>query len=380
MHADLSVKPFSMDQCNDNDKNDAISTTAFMSFTWEIVNRSGHNGTVAVRNSDTCSATRPCTTNYNRKLVIPPFWLPSCPGRSDVHVTVVQHMGTESIFSSAPVVTKISLQLRIPGVKAVVAGISENVGFSNEVVLDASSSVDLARADADDVSMKFQWSCVKQGSTSCRANNKKPLILPQQGKKFTFIPSKLGLRQGGQYTFRALVLAPPLCVVPAPTTVCGSATLKCVEACLHLLHCLDYPRARGCSDTTAIAACKIVVGTRPLNKHGHGAITKTSGKDSVLLACDGSTEDIQGNFVLTSISTRTNTSSLNQIFTSLPKFCRHHCVQTAPKRTHRAQRGAWPRARAASCSGWGATPQCTPLVNCQGRPRVVVGDSYAEAR
>ena len=303
--SDLSVKPFGLDKCNKN----AISSEASISFDWEIIKSVAageRNKNVPIRNKDVCTGKQPCTTNYGRKLLIPPFWLPSCPGLAEVHVTVKQQMGKQARLSSAPVLTKIPLQLRVPGVRTIVAGISESVGFDDSVTLDASASFDLARGEGNSNHLKFLWTCVKLPDTSCWTTSTKPLIFPDGNRtKLKFVPRELRLAQDQQYAFRVTVMAQPLCPVPSPTTVCTDATRQCLASCLHLLHCVDNPGARGCRDTAAIAACRVVGATYPSNNHRRTSVAdsgqssrkrvlkeeSTSGAaDSVSSACGGNTK------------------------------------------------------------------------------------------
>ena len=307
--SDLSVKPFGLDKCNKN----AISSEASISFDWEIIKSVAageRNKNVPIRNKDICTGKQPCTTNYGRKLLIPPFWLPSCPGLAEVHVTVKQQMGKQARLSSAPVLTKIPLQLRVPGVRTIVAGISESVGFDDSITLDASASFDLARGEGNSNHLEFLWTCVELSNTSCRTTSTKPLTFPDGNRtKLKFVPRELRLAQDQQYAFRVTVMAQPLCPVPSPTTVCTDATRQCLASCLHLLHCVDNPGARGCRDTAAIAACRVVGATYPSNNHRRPSVAdsgqssrkrvlkeeSTSGAaDSVSSACGGNTKKMQG--------------------------------------------------------------------------------------
>ena len=242
---------------------------------------SGHTSVVASGTAtscvDTLVDTQPCGShlaNDGFVLRIPPFWLPFEHGLSEVSVVVTQKMGGGTPYFSSSVTIKLSLELLAPGVEAVIAGIADNVGFGDNVILDAGGSVDLGRRLTKDNShLQFHWTCTTTVGTTCRdTNSQKPLTLGGASleHKLTVAPRGLGLAQGTRYIFRVTVFAPPLSPPVSPTEICNrhNATLSCLEACLNVLHCSGHPRAMGCENLVAVAACEILHTTYARGKNG----------------------------------------------------------------------------------------------------------------
>ena len=297
--ADLNVKPFGLDDCSDG----VVSPKASISFKWEIISGAHQKkSSKVVTGTDVCSDNGPCVTNYGRNLIIPPFWLPLCHGSSEVIVTTTQNMGDEAKYVSVPVLTHLPLQPLVPAVEVSIKNIADEVGFGDAVVLDASGSKDLGRrVKQGNGFLEFRWTCYNSTKNLCLDTDSKPLRL-DGAQKLKFVPSRLGLVQGSRYSFKATVTAPLICVAISPTEVCSSqVTTGCLEACLHLLHCIYHPRElslEGCDNPVAIAACAILNATYPPGPLG-GSVNSTSPKiltpgstqllsfseDSVLSAC-----------------------------------------------------------------------------------------------
>ena len=211
-------------------------------------------------------------------------------------------MGDEAKYVSVPVLTHLPLQPLVPAVEVSIKNIADAVGFGDAVVLDASGSKDLGRrVKQGNGFLEFRWTCYNSTKNLCLDTDSKPLRL-DGAQKLKFVPSRLGLVQGSRYSFQATVIASPICVAISPTEVCSSqATTGCLEACLHLLHCIYHPRElslEGCDNPAAIAACAILNATYPPGPQGGstnftsikiltsgGAQLPSSSADSVFSAC-----------------------------------------------------------------------------------------------